>query len=128
MSRPGLLHLLWVWGPLLGYGGLIFYLSSQSQVTWAHIAPDYVDHALEYFGLALLFARALNDGLGTPVPNRRLLLAFLLCVGYGVADEIHQWFVPDRFADFMDVLSDATGAGLALGSLRLAQRLRRRRP
>ncbi|HXH28201.1 MAG TPA: VanZ family protein [Candidatus Polarisedimenticolia bacterium] len=126
MSRSGVLHVFWVWGPLFAYAGIIFYLSSQSQVGWARFAPDYVEHAMEYGGLALLVARALNDGLATPVPRRRLLLAFLACLAYGVADEIHQWFVPDRFADYTDVLSDATGAALALGALRLVQSLRRK--
>lgn len=124
MRPRGLLHAVWLWGPLLGYGYLIFYLSSLSHIPYASEAPDYLEHGIEYFGLGVLTARALNDGLGRPVPLRTLSGALLLCVAYAASDEIHQMFVPDRYADITDVLSDAVGASLGLGALRLIQRLR----
>jgi VanZ family protein len=129
MPRSGLLHKTWIWGPVLIYLILIFYLSGLSRVPWSSVAPDYISHALEYFALALLLARGLNDGLSRPVVPRRLLLTFVLCVGYAILDEIHQMFVPDRFADILDVLSDAVGAALALALLYLGQHaLLRKRP
>lgn len=123
MSSRGLLQALWIWGPLFGYVVLIYYLSSLSQIPWASRYPDYLEHAMEYLGLAVLTARALNGGLRRPVPPRTLALAFLLCVGYAISDEIHQMFVPDRFADVTDVLSDAAGAAAGLGALHLGRRL-----
>jgi VanZ family protein len=74
-------------------------------------------------GLAVLTARAFNNGLVRPFSGRTLALAFLLCLGYAISDEIHQKFVPDRFADVTDVLSDAAGAGAGLLGLRLGRRL-----
>ncbi len=122
MPADRLLRRLWLWGPVLGYVSLIFYLSSLSQIPWAAAYPDYLEHATEYLGLAVLMARALNGGLRRSVPGKTLLLAFVLCVGYAISDEIHQKFVPNRFADVTDVMSDAVGAGLGLGALRLGRR------
>ena len=122
MSLRGALRAIWIWGPLLAYGFLIYYLSGLSQVPWASSYPDYVAHAIEYMGLAVLTARALNNGLRLPLPGRTLALAFLLCMGYAISDEIHQKFVPNRFADVTDVLSDAVGAGAGLLGLHLGRR------
>ena len=123
MSLHRILRAVWIWGPLLAYVVLIFYLSSLSQISWAAAYPDYVEHSTEYLGLAVLMARALNNGLSRPVPGRTLLLAFLLCLGYAISDEIHQKFVPNRFADVTDVMSDAAGAGAGLAALHLGRRL-----
>lgn len=123
MSTRGLLRALWIWGPLFAYLGLIFYLSSLTQIGWAADYPDYVEHSLEYCGLAILMARALNGGLARRAPWRILVLAFLLCTVYAISDEIHQYFVPNRFSDVRDVASDAVGAGTGLLALRLVQRL-----
>jgi VanZ family protein len=127
MLVRGALRALFLWGPLAAYVALIFYLSSLSQVPWAAAYPDYLEHAAEYLGLAVLTARALNHGLTRPVPSRTLLIAFLLCVGYAISDEIHQKFVPNRFADVTDVVSDAVGAGTGLLALHVGRRLLDRR-
>jgi VanZ family protein len=127
VSVRSALRLAWIWGPVAAYLGLIFYLSSRPQAGWARDYPDYLLHAIEYLGLALLVARALNDGLITPVPSRRLALAWVLCVAYAVSDEFHQAFVPNRSSDWRDVAADAVGAAAGLGALGAAgPRLRRR--
>jgi len=121
MGPSGALRRLWLWGPVVAYVVLIFYLSSLSQIPWAGGFPDFLEHGAEYLGLALLVARALNDGFRRPLLPRRLLAAFLMCLVCAVADEIWQRFTPNRFSDYMDVLSDSGGAGLGLAALRLAQ-------
>ena len=123
MSVRGALRALFLWGPLAAYLGIIFYLSSLSQVPWASAYPDYLEHGVEYLGLGVLTARALNRGLNRAIPPRTLVLAFVLCVGYAISDEIHQMFVPNRFADVTDVVSDAVGAGTGLLALRAGRRL-----
>ncbi|PYT37601.1 MAG: hypothetical protein DMF52_02715 [Acidobacteria bacterium] len=122
MSFRGTLHALWIWGPLFAYLVLIFYLSSLSRIPWAAQYPDYLEHSTEYLGLAILMARALNNGLRRPVSPRTLLVAFVVCVVYAISDEIHQKFVPNRFSDVTDVLSDAVGAGMGLGALHIGRR------
>jgi VanZ family protein len=118
----GALRAIWIWGPLVAYCALIFYLSSLPQVPWASEYPDYLEHALEYLGLSIVTARALNGGLRSPLSTRTLALALALCVGYAILDEIHQKFVPNRLADVTDVLSDAVGAGVGLAGLRFGRR------
>ena len=44
--------------------------------------------------------------------------AWLLATLYGVVDELHQSFVPGRVCSFADLVSDASGAALAVVVLR----------
>ena len=130
MISRAALRWVWVWGPVAAYLGLIFYLSGQSNVGWATPYPDVLLHAAEYSVLGVLLARGLNDGLARAVPDRRLVLTWVLCVAYAASDEYHQAFVPGRSSDWRDVLSDAAGtaAGLALLSLVLDRLDWSRRP
>ncbi len=123
---PAVRH-LWFWGPVIAYVALIFYLSSLSDISLAAPYPDHILHAGEFFALAILVARALNGGLQRPISPRTMLLAFLFCVLYAVSDEIHQMFVPNRYADLTDVLSDVVGAALGLVGLLFMQRMVLRR-
>ena len=118
-----LLLRLWFWTPALGYLALIFHLSGQPLGAWVTPYPDYVLHAAEYFVLAVLLVRAFNSGLGTAVPDRRLLLTLALCIAYAASDEVHQYFVPGRSADYRDVLADGAGAALGLLAVQTGQRL-----
>jgi VanZ like protein/glutaredoxin-like protein DUF836 len=123
MTPGSLARRLWLWAPLVTYLGLIFHLSDQPSIPWARAYPDYLLHAAEYFVLAVLLARALNDGLWRRVTDALLGLSWILSVLYAVSDEVHQYFVPGRSADYRDVLSDAVGAALGLAALRIGQRV-----
>lgn len=123
MSRSPAMSRLSFWGPVVAYVAFIFYLSSLSDISLTAPYPDHVLHAAEFFGLAILVARALNGGLRRPMTSRALLLAFLLCALYAVSDEIHQMFVPNRYSELTDVLSDLVGAALGLAGLVLMQRM-----
>jgi VanZ family protein len=116
------------WGPAILYLGLIYYVSAQPQVGWAAPYPDKLLHVSEYLVLAILLARALNNGIRRHVTASRLLLTWGLCAAYAVSDEIHQIFVPGRSPDVRDALADACGAALGLLMLQAAQAawLRRR--
>ena len=125
---PSLARRVATWGPAILYLAIIYYVSAQPQVGWAAPYPDKLLHVSEYLVLSILLARALNNGIRRPVPTARLLLAWGLCAGYAVSDEIHQIFVPGRSPDPRDALGDACGAALGLLMLQAAQRawLRRR--
>lgn len=50
----------------------------------------------------------------TAIPFFRSRGAWLVAVLYGVVDELHQSFVPGRVCSVSDLLSDASGAALAV--------------
>lgn len=105
------------WGPVVGYAGLIFYLSAQSHpdddlpsLFWA--VNDKVLHALEYAGLGGLCYRAFRWGATGSMAARALLFSILTASLYGVTDEVHQLFVPFRESSWQDWLADVTGSAL----------------
>ena len=111
-SRPWLL-----WLPALAVMAGIFVLSHQAGL---HVTEN-VDverplrvsgHLLAYAALAGLLLLALAR-LGRPRPGQALL-AWTLAVAYGLTDEFHQSFVPDRNGRLDDVLVDAVGAALGV--------------
>ncbi len=100
----------------------IFTVSSLPNPQIGGETPDYILHALEYFLLALLLIRLflarqfLSDGKRDFTNWQQVcLLGVIIAVGYGVTDEIHQYFVPGRYCSLSDVFSDTVGAIFAYG-------------
>ena len=105
-----------LWGPVLAWAGLIFFLSSLPDLS-SGLEHDLlfrkVAHMVEYDVLAALLWRAL--GRSRPFSIAALfVLSFSLSVLYAASDEWHQSFVPGRQATVYDVMSDAAGAALGL--------------
>ncbi len=93
--------------------GAFFYLSHQP--TLPKVVPEFdssdkLIHALAYGFLARTWFWALSDRSH----QKRMGLAFLLTAFYGLFDEWHQSFVPNRTADGYDFLADCIGAFLAI--------------
>ncbi|MGO4889568.1 VanZ family protein [Anaerobacillus sp. MEB173] len=82
-------------------------------------------HFLAYFLLGVLVLNALRSN-GLQV-YRRMGLAFLICVGYAVSDEVHQIFIPGRSGEIRDVLIDSAGAGVGIGVMWLLGRIFRKK-
>ena len=111
MNRKKFLYLL----PAISYMGLIFFLSSRP-------APDFMPykawhdiefvHISEYAVLMLLLLYGIAKSIA-PSTLKLYASAFLITVAYGISDELHQYFVPERFNSLADVISDASGALLA---------------
>ncbi len=106
---------LYLLPPLL-YMGLIFGLSSIEN--WDAIpqelrARDKAFHTIEYALLGYLWFRLLVTTRVQPVSAA--LIAGLLGTVYGLSDEIHQFFVPGRYCDRLDVLADMLGSFLGGG-------------
>lgn len=117
MKRQALL-----WGPVLAWAGLIFFLSSIPDLD-SGLESDYVlrkaAHLAVYAVLAALLWRAGRGALS--LTGRTLFaFAFSLAVLYAFSDEWHQSFVPGRGASALDLALDAAGAFAAC--LRLARR------
>lgn len=100
------------WAPVLLYCGIIVYLSSQSHPS-QHLPSflfgmsDKILHALEYGILGILLYRAFHQ---TTSAIGSIILSIICVVVFGISDEIHQWFVPNRQADSWDLLADTLGA------------------
>ena len=118
------LHRLSLWLPVGAFLGLSFYLSSRPGHELPELMPDYVAHALEYLALGLLVLRAFNGGLMPRPTGRTFLRAAALCLAWGIANEIHQSWVPGRHATASDVVSDFVGAVAACGLFPWLRRVR----
>lgn len=103
------------WLPMLGaMGGIYFFSSLPGSSIHLPLFPgsDKLAHALAYAVLAGSVLAALNLAPGGPW--RGYVLAFAISSLYGISDEIHQSFVPQRSADILDWLADSLGAALLL--------------
>lgn len=114
-----------LWVPVVLYAVVIFVSSSiQRPPAPPGGLPDYVVHAIVYFGFAVVILRALAGGRWSGVTAARALAAALAATAYGVTDELHQSFVPGRFVAVSDLAADAAGATAAalaaLGAARLS--------
>ena len=110
---------IWYWVPVGLYAGLIVTLSSMSTPqthlpSWFDGISDKIWHALEYAVLAILCHRAFLYGTGSRMSAYAVPLAMVTAILFGATDEIHQYFVPLREADGLDLLADATGAILGV--------------
>ena len=102
------------WIPAILWMGLIFYLSGRTGNELNSLFP-LIDnfnpgHVIAYFVLGILFYLALHK-YNHRHPYRK---ALLLCLLFGITDELHQYFVPSRYPDIVDVARDLLGAGLGL--------------
>ena len=115
MKPRGVLYFL----PAILYMGLIFYLSSRPAPPLAREWPTWWGiksiHVVEYAVLAgLLWCGFARGTVARPwvIALASVAVTFL----WGISDEIHQAFVPERTALAMDAVSDLVGglAGIAL--------------
>ena len=105
-------HFLRYWLPVILYCLLLFYQSSQSVVDTSLPEIPHLDkllHAGAYALLGALLLRAFAAGKGA-VTARLIILSISLATLYGLSDEIHQFFVPLRQADILDLLADFIGS------------------
>jgi VanZ family protein len=116
----------WLWLPVGAYMAVIFFVSSLSDPTIPSSVSDVSLHGASYFGLTLLLIRALARSRWSGVTLVTLAAAWAIAVLYGVTDEWHQSFVPNRHPEFRDVVSDAIGAlaaAVAVGAWGIIRRL-----
>lgn len=106
-------YLLWLLP--LGWAGLIFYLSSQSNPVPFQVEPPWLWPWLSKLGHLFIFGiLAFFIVLVAGLRRYGYLIAFVAVVAYAILDELHQAFTPGRDPSPGDVLIDVTGAFLAL--------------
>ena len=100
-----------LWGPVLFVMGLIFYFSSLTDPGGPPGGmSDKAAHFLIYAALGGALIRALAGGRSQRMDAPRAGMATMLGTLYGVSDELHQWFVPPRTPEMMDLAADFAGA------------------
>lgn len=110
---------------LLGWAALIFIGSSFPNPPGATGGEWRYDlaHMVEYTvlgALAFLVVRSFRPAWPAMVV---MVAAWTFAVLYGMSDEFHQSFVPNRDASWLDVGFDALGAALGVGLMRVSRRL-----
>ena len=71
---------------------------------------DKILHFCAYGVLGILFFRAYNTLALKSDKNLLILISIASAILYGISDEIHQYFVPFRQADIMDVIANSIGS------------------
>lgn len=96
-----------------------FLSSIAFSLTGHEVDVSPIGHFVEYliFGILLLNALRFHMPL-----SRAVIFAIIIGSTYGVTDEIHQYFVPERSCDPMDWLVDSIAVALGALLCRLAAR------
>ena len=115
------------WLPLLFWMALIFWLSDQPslphpgrKVGVSDDLGDYAAHAFTFGVLALLAWWALRASwpkLPVLLTSRPAYSAGVFAALYAISDEIHQSFVPGRWAKVPDLIADCIGILIVTGFL-----------
>ena len=122
--EKGLARFLFFKSPALAYMALIFYLSSgPTTAPSLNSIPDHYLHCAGYSLLSMLVFWAWNEGLAAKGGPGSYFFPGLITFLYGISDEFHQSFVPERDAAALDVLSDGIGAILGIAIVLALHRL-----
>ncbi len=72
---------------------------------------DKMNHFIAYFALAILVNLTLMyQRKSLLLFNKAVMATIVICLLYGVIDELHQMYIPGRFAETMDWFADSLGA------------------
>ena len=112
MTNKGPTVFFLYWFPVVIYCAAIFV---QSSFPAPIKVPRFVlaDKLLHFFAYAVLGMLFLRGFLHSSYRGKRRFILFasiLLTVLYGFSDELHQYFVPSRSAELLDLLFDSLGA------------------
>ena len=87
------------------------------------VFSDKVLHLGTYALLGITVFHAFADGRFERLTLGRAIWAVLFCILYGISDEFHQSFVPGRTPDAMDLVMDALGAAIGVGTVLVTTKL-----
>lgn len=95
------------------YCVFLYLLSAQSDPPKPDIeipGLDKVAHFVLYAGLAGLISVGLRRSKAQVPPRVQFFVPIAFSVAYGLSDEFHQSFVPNRHFDVFDLAADVLGA------------------
>jgi len=100
--------------PVILYCTAIFFQSSFPSLYLPETDFELADkllHSVVYLILFFLFFYSLkNQNKSIKLKNYALEFSLFFTIIYGATDEIHQYFVPNRYCDVFDWLADIVGA------------------
>lgn len=103
---------LYYWLPVVLYCAVLFIQSSfpspESAPDWP--GSDKLLHAAAYAVLGALFFRAYRTSNPKGLVRNAVRISILFAACYGISDEVHQYFVPARNADWLDAIADMAGS------------------
>ncbi len=94
----------------------IFILSNQNSEKFQEVSysikwlkfQNFIAHFTLYFILGFFYLNFLHLYVKNKI--KKILYYFLLIIFYSLFDEIHQYFVPGRFFEIIDILFNIIGA------------------
>jgi len=105
------------WFPSAAMAALIFIISSiplRAPRVFQLLSADKLVHLALYALFAVSLRRTFCHAGLRAVSKRPELFALLAAAVYGVLDEIHQYFVPNRAMSALDFCADVAGAAIGL--------------
>ncbi len=114
-----------IWFPPCALAAVILLFSSTPGAYYPK-HPDFLNnivHFTEFGLLSILLARALHHRY-SPGSMGLFLWTTAICVSFGLLDEAHQFLVPERVFDLMDLFFDSLGAVTGCGSYILLSTLK----
>lgn len=105
-----------VYFPLAVYWILIsLSITISPDVLFKYNFNDKLEHGISFFILTILVVLAnLVQSKSKILNNNPFYGAFLIVGLYGTASEIIQYFIPQRYCDYLDLTANFTGSGLAV--------------
>lgn len=113
------------WLLVVLYIGIIFFLPSIPAPSMPGLEDhDKFYHLAEYALLTFLLLRAMRKTFIFRLSEIAILFySLFMVVGWGALDELHQWYVPGRDADYRDIIADAFGAVIVGGIWLIVQKI-----
>lgn len=99
--------------PLIVYWIILFIGTSlpSDHISDIFAVTDKLKHFSAYLVLAFLINLNFHfQDKNVKLAQYSLIITFFLCVTYGMLDELHQMWIPNRSAELMDWLADSLGS------------------
>jgi VanZ family protein len=75
------------------------------------VLSDKINHFIAYFALSILvYLTLIYQRKSRFLFDNAVVATISLCLLYGVIDELHQMFIPGRFAETLDWFADSLGS------------------
>lgn len=99
--------------PALIIMGISWYLSSGTlETVQLPSVSDKLIHLVCFAGLGFFWTWWFKKEYWLQSPLKQILYVTLIVAAYGLVDEIHQYFVPGRYASILDWVADLVGGFL----------------